>query len=143
MQAPFCDWLTGTYHLCYNRAMPAANPYKDHSLVRQPDGRDPSSLYLTVPQVAAMRCCHRRSVYNAIHNGTLPSWVLGDIYLIPKRAAEDWALRRPVVDTAGRNRQITDARRLRIQKSIALRAAQRGQTLPRPRTASGAERTDE
>jgi hypothetical protein len=112
--------------------------YRSEMLIRRPEtGRDPASLYYTVRQTAAMRGCRDVGVRNAILTGRLPSWTLGGIYLIPRRDAEDWALRKNAIDTKGRDVKDTERRLNKLQRAAAARALEAGQTGTRARRFGG------
>jgi hypothetical protein len=106
--------------------------YKSAMLIRRPEtGRDPCSLYYTVSQVAAIRGCIGLSVRNAIVSGRLPSWTIGGIYLIPRREAEDWALRANAINNKGKEVQHTERRIAKLQRAAAARALRDGRTIER------------
>jgi len=45
---------------------------------------------MTCAQVAKLKNVHIGSVYRAIKEGRLPEQKIGDIYVIPRAAAEKW-----------------------------------------------------
>ena len=108
------------------------NGYQSAMLIRRPEtGRDPCSLYYTVSQVAALRGCLGVSVRNAIVSGRLPSWTIGGIYLIPRREAEDWALRANAISGGGKTVKHTERRIAKLQRAAAARALRDGRTVER------------
>src|SRR6266849_3879669 len=62
-------------------------------LVLRPLGHDPTENLLTVAEVAAMRGVGYESCIREIWMGRLPAWSVAGLYLIPRKAAEDWANR--------------------------------------------------
>lgn len=75
-----------------------------------------------------MRVCRPACVLQAIHAGRLPAWTLAGIYLIPRREAEDWALRPPVINTAGREVKASARRLNRLRDAAAAAAFRDGRT---------------
>ena len=119
--------------ICYHIVMPKqSEAYTAAQVIRRPDGRDPASIYMTVPQVAAMRMCTRQTVKAAIYCGRLPAWHIGGIYLIPRADAEQWALRKAEVITATGRRKVYREHKLNmLRDAAAVRALESGNVLRR------------